>query len=206
MPSIHVLRAALAVAFAWLSWSASVRAACPDNVVDGVETCDDGNTADGDGCDSSCRREAGYLCTGSPSLCCFANAAAGYDLIGSASVNNATGEVILTPDAVGLFGYAWFRSRVNFATDFSVALQLYLGDHDGADGGSIMFQRDPLGSAATGGVGGYLGANNILPLVAVEFDTYDNGDYGDLADDHTSIFHETVENQLTSSACLRRWL
>jgi cysteine-rich repeat protein len=42
---------------------------CPNGVVDGGETCDDGNTDDGDGCDSICLVETGYECTGNPSVC-----------------------------------------------------------------------------------------------------------------------------------------
>jgi len=33
------------------------------------EECDDGNTADGDGCSSTCTIEAGYVCSGDPSVC-----------------------------------------------------------------------------------------------------------------------------------------
>jgi cysteine-rich repeat protein len=33
------------------------------------EGCDDGNTADGDGCSSSCTVETGYACSGAPSMC-----------------------------------------------------------------------------------------------------------------------------------------
>jgi cysteine-rich repeat protein len=42
--------------------SAAVR--CGDGVRAGAETCDDGNTASGDGCSESCRIESGYRCTG----------------------------------------------------------------------------------------------------------------------------------------------
>ena len=35
----------------------------------GNETCDDGNTANGDGCSSVCQVESAYFCEGSPSLC-----------------------------------------------------------------------------------------------------------------------------------------
>ncbi len=34
-----------------------------------VETCDDGNTANGDGCSSDCTIENGYACSGAPSMC-----------------------------------------------------------------------------------------------------------------------------------------
>lgn len=36
--------------------------ACGDKKVTGAETCDDGNTADGDGCSGSCQVEAGWVC------------------------------------------------------------------------------------------------------------------------------------------------
>jgi cysteine-rich repeat protein len=42
---------------------------CGDGSVAGGEPCDDGNTRSGDGCSASCQIEAGYTCTGSPSLC-----------------------------------------------------------------------------------------------------------------------------------------
>lgn len=43
---------------------------CGDGMIDvvGGELCDDGNTADGDGCDNACNVEAGYRCDPSPTL------------------------------------------------------------------------------------------------------------------------------------------
>jgi len=38
-------------------------------LVRGTEECDDGATANGDGCDSTCGVEPGYTCIGEPSLC-----------------------------------------------------------------------------------------------------------------------------------------
>jgi len=43
--------------------------ACGDGSIDGIESCDDANTADGDGCDSSCTVEPGFQCSGIPSQC-----------------------------------------------------------------------------------------------------------------------------------------
>lgn len=43
---------------------------CGDGVVTaGVEACDDGNGASGDGCSATCTIEAGYQCSGTPSVC-----------------------------------------------------------------------------------------------------------------------------------------
>ena len=44
-------------------------AVCGNGALEGTETCDDGNTAVGDGCDDACLLEAGYTCAGAPSVC-----------------------------------------------------------------------------------------------------------------------------------------
>ena len=51
------------------SAACTVPAICGDGVVEGTESCDDGGTAAGDGCDPTCNFEPGYVCTGSPSVC-----------------------------------------------------------------------------------------------------------------------------------------
>jgi cysteine-rich repeat protein len=43
--------------------------ACGDGQVDGAETCDDGDQTPGDGCGATCQVEAGFMCTGEPSVC-----------------------------------------------------------------------------------------------------------------------------------------
>lgn len=42
---------------------------CGNGVVEFDEACDDHNTTAGDGCDATCHVQAGYGCTGSPSVC-----------------------------------------------------------------------------------------------------------------------------------------
>jgi cysteine-rich repeat protein len=42
---------------------------CGNGAVGGGEECDDGNGLNGDGCSGLCRAEAGYNCTGHPSVC-----------------------------------------------------------------------------------------------------------------------------------------
>jgi cysteine-rich repeat protein len=44
-------------------------AMCGDGSIDGAEDCDDANTANGDGCSDACTVEAGWSCTGRPSVC-----------------------------------------------------------------------------------------------------------------------------------------
>ena len=71
-PSILVatgLLLALAACGGGSSDGGTPAARCGDGVKAGTETCDDGNTTNGDGCSSSCSVEAGFNCTGSPSIC-----------------------------------------------------------------------------------------------------------------------------------------
>jgi len=42
---------------------------CGDCALDSGELCDDGNTTGGDGCSPTCATEAGWSCTGEPSVC-----------------------------------------------------------------------------------------------------------------------------------------
>ncbi len=42
---------------------------CGNGLLDDGEECDDGNSEDGDGCDSNCRIEPGWHCEGEPSVC-----------------------------------------------------------------------------------------------------------------------------------------
>jgi fibro-slime domain-containing protein len=44
-------------------------AVCGDGIVAFPELCDDGNAVAGDGCSPTCKYEAGWKCTGSPSVC-----------------------------------------------------------------------------------------------------------------------------------------
>lgn len=44
---------------------------CGDGQLTGYETCDDGNTVDGDGCDHNCRGQLDWTCVGQPSVCVY---------------------------------------------------------------------------------------------------------------------------------------
>jgi cysteine-rich repeat protein len=46
-----------------------VSATCGDGTVEAPEQCDDGGTADGDGCSASCLVDGCWTCTGTPSSC-----------------------------------------------------------------------------------------------------------------------------------------
>ena len=75
------------------------------------------------------------------------------------------------------------------APTFELSFDLYLGNKDaaGADGMAFVLHNDPFGGDATGGGGGFLGALGIRYGVAIEFDTYQNAAFGDIANDHTNF-------------------
>lgn len=58
-------------------WKPRLRITCPGGLgaicgsgsTDAGESCDDGNTANGDGCSSTCEIETGFVCGGAPSVC-----------------------------------------------------------------------------------------------------------------------------------------
>lgn len=202
-------------------------AACGDGVVESaIETCDDGNVVAGDGCTTSCQREAGYLCTGAPSLCCFADAAAAYALLGEASHDAATAEITLATAAEFRNGVVWYRLPLDLTSPFDIRLALYLGTRDdtpmsnaldtGGDGVALLLQRDPRGLATrgetggpTGSYGSEFGALGITPVLGVEFDTYNNmAAYADETtgdEDHLGIFHTRSTpgtNHLVPTACM----
>ena len=42
---------------------------CGNGLLEPGETCDDGNTTNGDGCSAACASQSGYVCVGEPSVC-----------------------------------------------------------------------------------------------------------------------------------------
>ena len=217
----RVARVVVAVwAIIYASSAVPALAACGDGVLElGLETCDDGNVSASDGCNVRCQIEAGYQCNGTPSLCCFSEAGAAFVLQGNSSYDAATGEVTLVQDLNNQVGVAWFRQTLDFTRPFMLNLRLYLGSRDndpfgnatdtGADGGAVLFQRDPRGTSAQGAYGGELGAQGIVPVIGVEFDTYNNGPtYDDVTtgdEDHVSVFQTRAtpaSNHIAHSVCL----
>lgn len=123
---------------------------------------------------------------------CDAEVSRSLQLSGSAFIDGSSNQVTLTTDAGDQAGSAWSVNRISLLSAFSVEFSVNLGTKNasGADGIAFAFQNDPEGSSATGFFGGALGVGGLEPAVAVEFDTYQNGDgYNDIANDHTVIYN-----------------
>ncbi len=101
---------------------------CGDGrVVAGAEACDDGNTNDNDGCSATCTVQAGYTCSGQPSVCApipfVATTLACVDMTASTTLL-ATGDDEVTPTAALPFSFNLYGTTM---THFSVSTNGFVG-------------------------------------------------------------------------------
>ncbi len=98
----------------------------------------------------------------------------------------AKNEYRLTPDLAQQMGAIWSESYLDLSKSFEIQAELYFGTKDatGADGIAFVLQPNCTGEGSKG-VG--LGYQGITPSIAIEFDTWQNTEQGDPADDHICI-------------------
>ena len=104
----------------------------------------------------------------------------------------------LTPPATYQGGAVWFQNKITLNEDLSVAGTLNLGSIDGGGADGIAFVLQPICSGL-GDVGGGIGYLGISPSIAIEFDSWQNGDFADPADDHIALMANGVINHSTGS-------
>ena len=124
-----------------------------------------------------------------------------YFLNGSAQ---ATGDDCyeITPALNTQTGSVWYADQVDLSQPLDLQFLLNLGaiDANGADGICFVLQTvgvDVIGESG-GGIG-FLGAD-FQPAFAVEFDTYQNADFGDPVGDHIAMVSNGSVNHLLTSA------
>ncbi len=85
---------------------------------------------------------------------------------------------LLTPAITNQAGSVWYQNKLSLNADFTIEVDLNFGniDENGADG--IAFVLQPL-CTSIGSAGEGLGYQNIVPSLAVEFDTYYNSGRND---------------------------
>ncbi len=111
---------------------------------------------------------------------------------GAFVVNGSAGhikdsEFLLTPDLTSQSGSVWYGNYLDLEKDFNLEFDVFLGRNDGgADGLAFVLQQSPDGTAATS-KGGGLGYRYITPSLAVEYDTWRNGEYNDPPMDHIGL-------------------
>ena len=106
---------------------------------------------------------------------------AGLEFVGSARRSGSA--LQLTPNQSGETGAAWAQTRQNVAAPFVTEFVLQL--NGAADGMAFVIQDSAVN--AIGGVGGDLGFDGVPRSVAIEFDTYSNGEEDDPSANHVSV-------------------
>lgn len=84
-------------------------------------------------------------------------------------------------------GAVWYADQLNLNEPFSIEFQLNLGDIDGNGADGICFILQTVGTDAIGASGGGLGFLGFAPAFGIEFDTWQNGEYGDPFFDHIAM-------------------
>ena len=104
---------------------------------------------------------------------------------GSAS-NSGGGCYQLTPDQPTQAGTIFSATPINLNQPFTLSARFNFGckDANGADGIVFVFATT---NTALGAGGGALGYQGITPSIAIEVDDYQNGNYGDPAEDHMAV-------------------
>lgn len=84
-------------------------------------------------------------------------------------------------------GTVWYADQLNLNDPFSLQFQMNFGslDANGADG--ICFVLQTVGTGAIGTSGGGMGYQNFGTSLGIEFDTWQNADFGDPFEDHVAI-------------------
>jgi cysteine-rich repeat protein len=139
---------------------------CGDGVIHDSETCDDANTASGDGCSASCQVEDGWTCVGELSVCettCGDDVARGTEACDGSDLRS------LTCDQLGLGdGDLACGSACSFDTT-GCDLQAVCGN--GAVESSEECDGDDLAGETCEGLG--LAAGTLLCTVGCEYDVDD---------------------------------
>lgn len=111
-----------------------------------------------------------------------------YNILGNASSLGGCNCFRLTPDANDQGGAIFQNNTINLNNSFDYTFNVFLGCNgsSGADGIVFVLTSNPNGLGQAGGGLGYAGGNQPFSL-AVEYDTWQNGDVGDPAYDHIAI-------------------
>ena len=112
-------------------------------------------------------------------------------LNGTASHIYGSNAYMLNTDNGGQVGSVMSDKRIDLTHDFDSVLRLLMGNKvNGADGMAFVLHNDPFGANALGGGGGGLGAGGLLNGLAIQFDTWQNVNQGDITAKHTDIRHD----------------
>ena len=84
-------------------------------------------------------------------------------------------------------GAVWYADQLDLNAPFDVRFELNFGTLDGNGADGIMFVLQQVGTSALGASGGGLGFLGFGTSFGVEFDTWQNADFGDPFADHIGL-------------------
>jgi len=94
---------------------------------------------------------------------------------------------MLTPAIGTMNGTVWYADQIDLNNPFDLQFTMNFGtlDANGADG--MCFVLQTVGTNAIGASGGGMGYQTFGTSLGIEFDTYQNGNFGDPSEDHIAI-------------------
>lgn len=125
--------------------------------------------------------------------------AAQYQTNGNASAINDSC-FIITPNIGNQKGAVWISNQINLSQSFELQLSYYFGANTGGADGMTFTIQPNANALGTGTLGGLLGIAGISPSLIIEFDSYQNSDYGDPFFHHTALLtNGTTNHNLTNN-------
>ncbi len=117
----------------------------------------------------------------------MATKVAGQAFVTNGSASFLGGECYqLTPDNPGQAGTIFSQNTIDLSQPFTETATFFFGCKDGSGADGIVFILATTNNQVGLG-GGSLGYDGITPSIAVEYDDYQNGNFGDPASDHMAI-------------------
>lgn len=93
-------------------------------------------------------------------------------------------------------GTVWYGDQIDLNQSFNLEFTMNFGLSDfGADG--MVFVLQTVGTSAIGDDGEGIGFQGFAPSLGIEFDTYQNGNLGDLFEDHFAVIQNGDVNHFS---------
>lgn len=98
--------------------------------------------------------------------------------------------IAITPNQAWQNGSVWYTDQLDLSLPFTLEFNMTFGgqDENGADG--MVFVLQTVGPFALGNSGAGMGFAGFNPSFGIEFDTFHNGDLGDLTQDHVAFISD----------------
>ena len=87
-------------------------------------------------------------------------------------------------------GTVWYGEQIDLTVPFELSFSMNFGTFDGTGADGMVFVLQDVGTDALGENGGALGFSGFDPSFGIEFDTWQNGQFGDLITDHIGFISD----------------